>query len=156
MRKLVVLFLVSGLLSVGLATIAGADTFLGEFCWQKVPFADVVKLALSVSGSQISAHGVQFVNGSYSLPFSGTLFQIGDQVILGGVFVGDLSNQGTFGGSAALSETVSLSISTANGPGTMIGIDGKFAATPSTWTFIQCPSGPTTHSVEERARAQGE
>jgi hypothetical protein len=156
MRKLVVLLLVSCLVSVGLATIAGADTFLGEFCWQKVPFPDVVKLAVSVGESQISAHGVQFVNGSYALPFTGTMFIVGDQAILGGVFIGGDFSQGQFGGSVALSETVLLSTSTGNGSGTMTGIDNRFPPTASTWTFIQCPSGPNSQAVEGRARAQGE
>jgi hypothetical protein len=153
MRKLVVLFLVSCLVSVGLATTAGADTFLGEFCWQKTPFPDIVKLALSVAGSQVSAHGVQFVNGSYVLPFTGTLFVVGSQAILGGVFVGGDFSQGHFGDSVALSETVLLSTSTGSGPGTITGIDGKFPPTASTWTFIPCPSGPNSQAVEGLAPA---
>ena len=153
MRKLFLLLSICSLPFGALVSTADADTFIGEFCWQKVPFVDIVKLALSQGTSLITANGVQFVNGVYSLPFTGTLFTIGNQAILGGVFSGDSVH---FGGSVALTETVTLSVSAANGPGTLVGIDGKFAATPSTWTFVACPSGPTTHFRDSSAPAQGE
>jgi hypothetical protein len=151
--RTVVLLLVLSLTLGGLVGSAAADTFLGDFCWQKVPFPDIVKLGLSQGNSIITANGVQF-SSSYSLPFTGSLFIIGNVAILGGVFAGDLIAT-HFGGSSALSETVTISLANGNGPGTIIGIDGKFAASQSTWTFVPCPAGPTVHLSGSSERAQG-
>jgi hypothetical protein len=121
-----------------------ADDFLGELCWQIAPFSDIVKLNITVEGGTVaSLHGVRF-SATCSLPFSGSAFAIGNQAIVGGIFSGDL-NASHFGGSAALSETATLSLPSGNGTGTLVGVDGKFAATPTTWTLVSCPAGPNAH-----------
>jgi hypothetical protein len=145
MRKVVRVVLL-GFMLTGLFVGTGrADDFLGEFCWQIAPFSDVVKLNITVEGGTIaSLHGVRF-SATYSLPFSGSAFAIGNQAIVGGIFSGDL-NANHFGGSAALSETATISLVSGNGTGTIVGGDGKFASTPTTWTLAPCPVGPTTHA----------
>lgn len=146
MRKIVRVVLL-GFMVMGLFVGTGsADDFLGEFCWQIAPFSDVVKLNITVEGGTIaSVHGVRF-SATYSLPFSGSAFAIGNQAIVGGIFAGDL-NASHFGGSAALSETTTISLVSGNGTGTIMGVDGKFPSTVTTWTLAPCPAGPTTHGA---------
>jgi hypothetical protein len=72
---------------------------------------------------------------------------------VGGIFSGDL-NASHFGGSAALSETATISLVSGNGTGTIVGVDGKFASTPTTWTLVSCPLGPITHAADAPAPRQ--
>jgi hypothetical protein len=146
MRK-VVRVISFGLMLTGLFVgTVRADDFLGEVCWRIAPFSDVVKLNITLEGGTIaSVHGVRF-SANYSLPFTGSAFAIGSQAIVGGIYSGDL-NANHFGGSAALSETAVLSLVSGNGTGTIMGIDGKFPSTPTTWTLAACPLGPTAHAA---------
>lgn len=95
----------------------------------------------------------QFQTFSYTLPIAGNAFTVGSTVILGVLLVGDRTS---FGGSRALAEYVPLSLSTLSGSGTLGGIDGRFAPSPSTWIPVACPAGPANVSdVGEAEGAQG-
>ena len=153
MKKVFMLVLIVAALAAFGARPALADGYIGEFCWQKAPFPDIVKLAVTQQGNQFQLNGSQYVNGSYSLPMTGTAFVKGTSVIIGLTMTGDLTTN--FGGSAALAESVVLSLTTLNGPAKTIGIDGKFAVSPSTWTRVNCPSGPSIASTEDSGKPQG-
>lgn len=153
MRNVLAVVLVSCLISIGpLVNAARA----GDFCWQITPFqvppdqpavSDTVKLSVNLEGGTFaSAHGVRF-GPAYTLPFSGTAVIGSSGILIGGIFTGDLSPV-HFNGTAALAETAKLSLASGNGTGTLIGVDGKFPRTSTTWTLISCPPGPTVSAAD--------
>jgi hypothetical protein len=144
MRHVLAVILVSCLFSMGplVNTVRAA-----EFCWLIAPFFDIVKLSVILeSGTLASAHGVRF-GSTYTFPFSGTAVIGSNQLLVGGIFTGNLSPV-QFSGSAALAETAKLSLPSGNGTGTLIGVDGKFPQTPTTWTLISCPPGPIISAAD--------
>jgi hypothetical protein len=153
MRRALGVAVLSGLISMGpfVDTARAVEVFFGEFCWQVPQFSDTVKLNITVEGGTLaSIHGVRF-NASYSLPFSGTAFVVGNQATVAGIFTGDL-NPAHFGGSAALAETVRISLSTGNGTGTLKGVDGQFPTISTVWTFVStCPAGPVVSGADAAA-----
>jgi hypothetical protein len=144
MRHVLAIVLVSCLFSMGpLVNTARA----AEVCWLIAPFSDTVKLSIILeSGTLASVHGVRF-GPTHSFPFSGTAVIGSSQVLIGGIFTGNLTPN-HFNGSAALAETAKLSLPSGNGTGTLIGVDGKFAQTATTWTLISCPPGPIVSAAD--------
>lgn len=148
MRKVLAVIFVVGLLVVAPVGLARAD-FIGEFCWNKSPFSDIVKLAITARGAEFEAHGSQGTT-SYTLPAAGNAFIVGSQAILGLTFTG---NRTSFGGSVALAEYVPLSLPSLSGTGVLVGIDGRFSPSSSTWIPISCPAGPA--NVSDVGAAEG-
>lgn len=142
----------SGVADLRAAGSATTGSFIGEFCWRKSPFIDVVKLSVSQGGSQLEVHGSQAVPPpSYTLPIAGNAFTVGSTVILGVLLVGDRTS---FGGSRALVAYVPLDLSTLSGSGTLVSIDpAGFGPSPSTWIPISCPAGPA--NVSDVGEAEG-
>ena len=154
MRKLILVLLVGCVIALaGSVGVADAQ-FITQVCWQLNPFNDVLRVSLTQSGSQISLSGVQFVNGpeGYSLPFSGSLFLVGNQAVLGGTLIGDLQ---TFNKVPALALYAVLSTSTGGGTLFTTAIGGGFED-DTTLSVIACPGGPTTHdAAPSGGKAQG-
>jgi len=132
------LMLICALALVFLLTNMGsAAEFLGEHCWQKTPYPDIVKLSVSLGGSQYEVHGVQIAE-SYTIPVVGNGFVSGGTGVLGLTYIGNLSQ---FSGTTGMSEYVVLSLDTLNATGasTLVSYDGLFEDSDSTWVKVSCP-----------------
>jgi hypothetical protein len=152
MRKVYPLVAVVGLLGVALVGAATAADFIAEVCWHPAPFDDVIKLSVSQGGEQYELHGSMATEG-YTLPFTGNAFIVDDEVVVGGVFVG---NGLDFEGCAALATYGTLDISTLNGSQTLRGVGCSFSPDITTWTRIPCPLGPVgAPGREAHEKAQG-
>jgi len=152
MRKFCTLVAVVGLLVVALVGSATAADFIAAVCWYPAPFEDVIKLSVSQGGEQFELHGSMSTSG-YALPFTGNAFIVGEQVVVGGVFVG---NGTAFEGCAALATYGTLSLSTLSGSQTLSGLGCSFRPSTTTWTRIPCPLGPVSAPASEaHEKAQG-
>jgi hypothetical protein len=149
MRKVLLLAVTAMALALPGSTSAG--NFLTQFCWQKTPFTDIVKMSISTGGQQFELHGTQGAAGLYTNNFAGNGTPVGSSFLVGVTYA---HNGASFGGCRTISETATLNISTLSGPSSTIGVGCTFGPSNSTWVPVACPAGPA--EVEVVGPAQGE
>jgi hypothetical protein len=118
---------------------------LGEYCWQKTPYVDILKLAVTQHGNQYELHGSQF-SSDYNLPFTGNAYSTSEGIVMGGFFAHDGTS---FGGSTGLS-AIGVLDGSLTGPFTMKGLDAPWGPSTCTLVPIPCPPGPTADTPGAR------